>query len=246
MGILLIGSMSLPGEMWNSGGSDARSAKASVKRAFIIDDHPALTEGVAKLLSLQDDLEVGGYAVTAAEARQRIAQSRPDIVILDLSLPDQNGLDLLKELVVHYPELPVLVFSGHDESLYARRVIRAGGKGFLRKEAPTADLLIAIRAVLNGKIYLSDAASRQSYEMHARRSGASTGLNSLSDRELELFELIGTGCTLAQVAEKMGISPKTADAHRSNIRVKLGYNDSVQLMRDAVLWVERGETTQLP
>lgn len=219
-------------------------AKA-IKRIFLVDDHPMLREGLARLIEQHPGCEVCGESESATQALDAILDSAPDLVMTDISLPDKSGLELIKDLRVRLPGLPILVYSMHDEMLYAERVMRAGAKGYLMKGSSVEQLSDAIDCVLAGGVSLSAHVSNHILQNlsggHAlHKSGLKSGLKSLSDRELEILELIGSGKTTSQIAEQLHISPKTADAHRANIRAKLFLPDGPALMREAVLWVELG------
>lgn len=211
-----------------------------VKRIFIVDDHPTLREGLARSIRRLGDLEVVGVAANAREGLAGVLDTKPDLVTMDISLPDRNGLELVKELVAVMPQLRILVFSMHDEKIYAERVIKAGAKGYLSKGAPAEDLDTAIHTILKGGIYLSESATTRYLKTLTGKGRSVSEVGNLTDRELEVYELIGRGCPIGEIGARLGISPKTADAHRANIKAKLGYTDSVKLMREAVLWVERG------
>jgi DNA-binding NarL/FixJ family response regulator len=215
-----------------------------MKRVYLADDHPMLREGMIHLVQEKAGCEVCGQASNAAEAVEDIPKLMPDLVILDLSLPDKSGLEVIKDLQTLAPGVPVLVFSMHDELLYAERVIRAGGKGFLIKGSSSAELVEAIKIVLAGGIYLSTKVSAHILKglSGPRRRDQRSRLERLSDRELEVFGLIGSGKSTSQIALQLNISPRTVDAHRCHIRAKLGLPDSPSLVREAVLWVElKGE-----
>jgi len=200
-----------------------------------------LREGLLRLIGQQPGCQVCGEAETVSQALDAILETAPDLVVTDISLPDKNGLELIKDLQVRVPGLPVLVFSMHDEMLYAERVMRAGAKGYLMKGTSIEQLADAISCVLSGGVYLSNKVSNHILKnLSGNRAPGKTGIKSLTDRELEIFELIGSGKTNAQIADQLHISPKTADAHRANIRAKLSLPDGPALMREAVLWVELG------
>lgn len=219
-------------------------AAKTMKRIFLVDDHPMLREGLVRLIDQHPGCEVCGEAESATHALEAILELAPDLVMTDISLPDKNGLELIKDLQVRLPGLPILVYSMHDEMLYAERVMRAGAKGYLMKGTPVNQLSDAINCVLAGGVSLS---CRVSNHILQNFSGGHTpgksGFKCLSDRELEILELIGSGKTTAQIAEQLHISPKTADAHRANIRAKLSLPDGPALMREAVMWVELGTGT---
>lgn len=218
-----------------------------MKQVFLVDDHPMLREGMSHLVAGKAGYQVCGEAASAAEAIESIPERKPDLAILDLSLPDKSGLELIKDIQALCPEVPVLVFSMHDELLYAERVIRAGGKGFLAKGSSAEDLVEAIHTVINGGIYLSPKVSAHILQglSGPRKRDQRSRLERLSDRELEVFGLIGRGKSTSQIAEQLHISPRTVDAHRCHIRAKLGLPDSPSLVREAVLWVELSSKEQL-
>lgn len=202
-----------------------------------------MRDGLRQLFGPHTNCTVCGEAATAAEAVQALGNIEADLVMMDLTLPDRSGLELLKDVRAMRPELPVLVLSMHDEMLYAERVIRAGGKGYLVKGSSAEEILRAVEQVMSGAIHLSDRAAR--HILNGLAKGKSGSLESriqrLTDRELEVFELLGQGKSNSEIGEKLHISPRTVDAHRTNIRVKLGLPDSVAVMREAVIWVELAE-----
>jgi DNA-binding NarL/FixJ family response regulator len=213
--------------------------KATIKRIFIVDDHPTLREGLQRLIeSGSESLKICGEAASASEAIEAIQRDLPDLVITDVSLPDKSGLELIKDLKALAPTIKILVFSMHDEMVYAERSIKAGAAGYLMKGAKTPLLLDAIERVLGGGIYLSQRMSDHLLKNLAGKRSAGMKIDALSDRELEVFELIGLCRSNAEIAEQLHISPKTVDAHRGNIKTKLNLSDAPYLMREAVLWVE--------
>lgn len=212
-----------------------------MKRIFLVDDHPMMREGLARLITEAGKWEICGFAETSASAIEQIPKLQPDLVTLDISLPDKNGLELIKDLLALIPDLRILVFSMHDEMLYAERVMRAGAKGYLMKGESTEALTQALESILEGGVFLSSTASNHLLKnLSGTKSQAQFGLDRLTDRELEVFELIGRGKNTAQIAEHLHISPKTVDAHRANMKTKLGLPDAPALMRGAVLWIEHG------
>jgi DNA-binding NarL/FixJ family response regulator len=214
-----------------------------MKRILIVDDHPVLREGIVHVLQAEKDLEVCGQAGSVSEAIRMVEATKPDLVLTDLTLPGRSGIELIKDLKTLAPQLPILVMSMHDEMIYAERVLRAGGRGYLMKET-AADLLIdAIHKVLKGGIFASPAVTNHfldSLSMGERNRTASFPLKRLTDRELEVFEKIGNGENTQRIAEQLSISPRTVDAHRSHIREKLGLGDSSTLTLYAVRWIESG------
>ena len=209
-----------------------------MKRIFVVDDHPMLREGILRQVESTPGLQVCGEAATAKDAFQEIQRELPDLVLMDISLPDKSGLELIKDLQSFVPQVAILVFSMHDEILYAERVMRAGAKGYLMKGAGSDKLKEAIQRVLSGELYLSSKISTQIINGLSGKNSANLGLRRLSDRELEIFDLIGRGHTNMQIAEKLHISVRTVDAHRTNIKAKLNLADGASLVRKAILWVE--------
>ena len=203
-----------------------------------------MLEGIVHILESEDDLEVCAKAGTASDALALAETAKPDLVLTDLTLPGRSGLELIKDLKALHPHIPVLVMSMHDELIYAERVLRAGGRGYVMKETASDLLVEAIRRVLDGGVFASQAVTEHFLEAVSsggdKTSKSSFPLERLTDRELEVFEQIGNGNNTQQVASQLSISPRTVDAHRSHIREKLGLSDSSELTRYAVRWVESG------
>jgi DNA-binding NarL/FixJ family response regulator len=214
--------------------------KKTRKRLLLVDDHPIMRHGLAQLVNAEPDLEVCGEAGSAADALRALEMLKPDLTILDLTLPDKHGLELLKDLQTLHPGALVLVLSMHDESLYAERVLRAGARGYLMKETAADNLIKAVHRVLDGGIYLSDRMSGVMLEMVAghRKTGAGNSIDRLTDRELEVLQLIGQGRGTRHIAEQLHVSVRTIDAHRAHIKDKLQLPDGNALVRYAVRWVE--------
>jgi DNA-binding NarL/FixJ family response regulator len=217
----------------------SQTAKAK-KRVLIVDDHPMMREGLAQLVNHEPDLRVSGQAETAAQALAAIAQDRPDLILLDISLPGRSGLELIKDLQSLHPGLPVLVISMHDEALYAERVLRAGGRGYIMKHEGGQKLMAAIRRVLQGQIYVSERISAKILEVFSgqRPQGTASPLEQLTDREFEVFELLGQGRSSRQIAEQLHLSVKTVEVHRAHIKQKLKVQTATELVRCAVRWHE--------
>ncbi len=210
-----------------------------MKSIFLVDDHPMLREGLASIIERNPEYKICGYAETAASAIDRIPGLAPDLVMLDISLPDKSGLELIKDLISRLPDLKILVFSMHDELLYAERVMRAGARGYLMKGASADRLAEAIATVLSGERSLSGNVSNHILRGLSAKAGVNRiGVERLSDRELEIFELIGRGIPSSRIATQLSISQKTVDAHRANIKTKLSLPDATSLIREAVVWVE--------
>ena len=200
-------------------------------RALIIDDQPIVRERVAHLINSEADMTVCGETDNSRTAFQITSAQRPDLIITGLSLKDSHGLEFIKDLHAHSPDLLVLVFSMYDESLYAERAIRAGAAGFASKHRPTKELLQAIRRVLNGELYLSERVTAHAIRRFFGRPSLSSGsqLEQLSDRELEVFELIGQGRSSRQIAATLRLDIKTIETYRSRIKVKLKLTTAVEL-----------------
>jgi DNA-binding NarL/FixJ family response regulator len=210
------------------------------KRILVVDDHPMMRQGLAQLVGAETDLVVCGEAENAESALDCISTMKPDLVLADISLPGKNGLELIKDFQALQPGLPVLVISMHDESLYAERVLRAGGRGYVMKQEGGKKLMLAIRQVLGGQIYVSEKMSALILEIFSgRRGGAeSSPVENLTDREFEVFQLVGEGKGTRDIAEKLHLSVKTVDVHRTNIKKKLKLESATELIRFAVRWSE--------
>lgn len=213
------------------------SAKKSV---FLVDDHPMMRHGLAMVINQQRDITVSGEAGNAREAMERIALAKPDIAVVDISLEGKSGLEMIKDLQIMYPEIPVLVMSMHDEALYAERVLRAGGRGYVMKKAGGEAMLQAIRQVLSGHIYLSEKMSARILELFTgpRSAKNRSPIETLTDREFEVFQLIGHGRTTRDIGEQLHISAKTVDVYRQHIKEKLNISSAIALIQHAVRWVE--------
>jgi DNA-binding NarL/FixJ family response regulator len=210
------------------------------RRILIVDDHPFMRAGLAQLIERQADLAVCGEAGNPAEALLRLAGGGVDLVLSDMTMPGRSGLDFLKDLQALHPALPILVVSMHDEMVYAERALRAGARGYIMKEAGGENLLAAIRQVLAGQVYVSPRMSAQLLDSFSGRKSrqADSPFGKLTDREFEVFQMIGRGCSTREIAQQLGLSTKTVDVHRANLKAKLGLQDTTALVRHAVRWVE--------
>jgi DNA-binding NarL/FixJ family response regulator len=209
------------------------------KRIVIVDDHPLFRKGLEQLIHAEDGLAVCGEANNAPEAMDVIRKLNPDLAIVDLSLPGANGIELIKNTRAEFPKLPILVLSMHDESLYALRAMRAGAEGYVMKHEAMANVIQAIREVFNGRPYLSPAMAAQVITKFAHRQaeGEADAVERLSDRELEVLELIGKGNDVRQIAKALHLSPKTVETHRSHIKDKLDLKNSREVARFALQWL---------
>ena len=207
-----------------------------------------MRQGLAQLIAEEPDLLVCGESESAEGALSAINALTPDLVLADISLPGKNGLELIKDFQAMQPGLAILVISMHDESLYAERVLRAGGRGYIMKQEGGKKLMEAIRQVLNGKIYVSERMSANILEIFSgRRAGAEgSPIERLTDREFEVFQLIGQGKGTRDIAEKLHLSVKTVDVHRANIKAKLKLTSASELIRYAVRWTESQVSGEAP
>ena len=207
------------------------------KRIILIDDHPIIRQGFTLLINQESDLIVVGEAEDSARAMEVIAELKPDLALVDLSLKNSNGIELIKDLTRIQPELLMLVVSLHDESVYAERCLRAGAHGFIMKAEATENVMTAIRTVLRGEIYLSDTMHYQMLKvMTSGSSGKTSATDQLSDRELEVFQAIGRGESTREIAEILNLSIKTIETYKSHLKQKLDLRNSTELLQFAVEW----------
>lgn len=215
----------------------SRSAKA--KRIVIVDDHPLFRKGLEQLINSTDDsFAICGEAGDAADGISRIRELKPDLVIVDLSLPGANGIELIKNIRAEFHKLPILILSMHDESLYALRALRAGAQGYVMKQEALQNVIGAIREVLAGRPYLSSQMSAKLITSFASGSTQANPTDKLSDRELEILELIGKGRDVHEISGALHISRKTVETHRAHIKEKLNLKNAREVNRFAVQWVE--------
>ena len=221
--------------------SKTSSHDSSRRRVLIVDDHPVVRRGLAQVLNGTDDLEFCGEAETAADALRAVTDAHPDVAVVDLTLKGKGGLELVKDLHARHPDLPVLVLSMHDESLYAERALRAGARGYIMKDGRMEQVVQALRDVLAGRVYLS---RRMTSRLLGRLTGGGTAegespITALTDRELEVFEMIGRGLATRDIADGLHLSVKTVDTHRENIKRKLNLASATELHRHAFLWTQQ-------
>ncbi len=209
-----------------------------MKRLLLIDDHPIMRHGLAQLIRAEDGLDVCGEAGNARDGLTAVGELKPDLVVIDLTLPDKNGLELLKDIQAQFPGTLCLVLSMHDETMYGERALRAGARGYIMKEAAADHLITAARKVLSGGIYVSDSMTSRMMEQVVGHRAKAASLESLTDRELEVLEMIGQGVATKNIAERLCISARTVEAHRAHIKDKLAITEGAALVRYAVQWVE--------
>jgi DNA-binding NarL/FixJ family response regulator len=214
--------------------------KHGKSRILLIDDHPILCEGLAQRINQEPDLSVCGIVGSAREALRSIPILKPDCAMVDISLKDGNGIELVKDVRAQFPELATLVLSMHDESLYAERVIRAGARGYIMKREAPETLIKAIRQVLRGNTYLSEEMTRSMLSRvgTGSKENKELGTASFTDRELEVYQMIGAGRATREIATSLNLSVKTIATHRENIKHKLNLQTSTELVRHAVHWAQ--------
>lgn len=215
-----------------------------VTQIFIVDDHPIVRQGLKTLIEQEGDLHVCGEAGSAAEAMKLFPDCNPDLILVDISLKGPDGLELTKSIRSVRPNLPILIVSMHDESLYAERVLRAGANGYIMKEEVAHNIAGAIRKVLQGDIYMSNRMRQKILRGVAgqRTNTASSSIERLSDRELEVFRLLGQGLGTRKIADDLHLSVKTIETYRAHIKEKMGLKNAAELVRQAVQWVEQSAT----
>jgi DNA-binding NarL/FixJ family response regulator len=217
-------------------------------RVLVVDDHPVVRQGLAELIDQTPDLRVCAQADNPAQAMAAIKESKPNVVVTDLSLEGASGIDLLEAIKASYPTLPLLVLSMHDESLYAERALHAGAKGYIMKERPIQEVMIAIRKVIAGELYLSEKMSARLLKraVMGTPAGSTSVVESLSNRELQVFELIGQGFDTGDIAAKLHLSVKTVHTHRENIKRKLNLASGTELHQQAFMWMQRSPVNSKP
>ena len=218
----------------------AMTTNGDKTKVLIVDDHPMMRQGLIQMINNEPDLAVCGEAETAEQAITQIEKTKPHLVLVDITLGGRSGLELIKDIQAIDPNLPLLVLSMHDESLYAERVLRAGGRGYIMKQEGGKQIMLAIRQVLSGQIYVSPKMSASILEgFSGNRSGAGASpVQKLTDREFEIFQLIGEGRSTRHIARRLRLSVKTVEVHKQHIKEKLSLADAPSLARYAVRWVE--------
>lgn len=211
------------------------------RSVYIVEDHPIFFDGLKALLEKQSDFEVVGHATDVTKAKDEIPERRPDLILLDLALPDGTGFDLIQYVKAILPEQRVLVISGLDQSLYACRAVRMGAQGFLSKRMAATKAIEAMRVVAEGDLYLDSDLTQMLLEGSiGQRSMSSDPLEALTDRELDVYRMIGTGLSVQEIAGRLNLSPKTIETYRANIKRKLGVPSARDLIRDATIWCLEG------
>jgi DNA-binding NarL/FixJ family response regulator len=215
-----------------------KKLSAEKKTVLVVDDHPLMRQGLSMLINQQQDMQVCAEAEEAQAAMQAVAQKRPDIMILDISLNGPDGLEVLKSIRAADPDLPVLILSMHDEAIYADRALRARANGYIMKQEATEKVLVALRRILNGEIYLSDRMSNKMLQQYigGAPSMIQSRISSLSDRELEVFRLIGEGRATREIAEELHLSIKTVETYQAHIKEKLALRSGRELIQHAIQW----------
>lgn len=215
----------------------------SKTRVFMVDDHPLMRKGLGELINQQPDMIICGEADDAPEALKAIGHIHPDLVIVDISLKTQNGIELIKNIKAINPSIQILVLSMHDEAIYALRVLKAGAKAYVMKQEVVDKVMEAIRRIRIGKVFVSErvAAQMLSQVVDGNDPSRESPVDSLSDRELEIVTLIGNGTPTREIAKRLGISIKTVESHRAHIKDKLSLTNATQLVQWCVRWVEENK-----
>jgi DNA-binding NarL/FixJ family response regulator len=210
------------------------------KKIFLVDDHPMMRAGLAQLINRQPDMVICAEAGQPVEVFRQIDQVQPDLILTDLTMPGRSGLEFIKDLIAFQSDMLILVISMHDEVIYAERCLRAGARGYIMKESGSENLLAALRRVIGGQTYVSPSVSESILgNLSVKKPrGSDSPIQALSDREFEIFQLVGQGKSTREIAGQLHLSPKTVDVHRGNIREKLNLKDITALVRYAVRWLE--------
>jgi DNA-binding NarL/FixJ family response regulator len=222
----------------------ATAAKRRVRRVLIVDDHPIVRQGLRRVMENEEDLEVCGEAETARDARAAIKELNPDVMIADVSLRQGDGIELVRDVRAHHPQLPILVLSMYDEAIYAERMLAAGANGYIMKQAASEQFLIALRRVLDGSIYVSEAVGNNMIQKFAAGGSyiSTNPIDRLSNRELQILHMIGKGMSTREAAQSLNLSIKTVESHRQRIKRKLNLSTGTQLVQYAVNWFTRRDS----
>src|SRR5579859_8171403 len=221
-----------------SQGGSMPGGKRRVRRVLIVDDHPIVRQGLRRVMENEEDLTVCGEAETARDARAAIKELNPDVVIADISLKQGDGIELVRDVRAHHPQLPILVLSMHDETIYAERMLSAGANGYIMKQAASEQFLISLRRVLDGGIYVSEAVGNNMIQKFAAGGSyiSANPIDRLSNRELQILHMIGKGMSTRETAHSLNLSIKTVESHRQRIKRKLNLSTGTQLVQYAVNW----------
>ena len=222
--------------------------KRRVRRVLIVDDHPLVRQGLRRVMENEEDLTVCGEAETARDARAAIKELDPDVVIADISLKQSDGIELVRDVRAHHPQLPILVLSMHDETIYAERMLSAGANGYIMKQAASEQFLVSLRRVLDGGIYVSEAVGNNMIQKFAAGGSyiSANPIDRLSNRELQILHMIGKGMSTRETAQSLNLSIKTVESHRQRIKRKLNLSTGTQLVQYAVNWFTGRESTGSP
>jgi len=218
--------------------SGMTGGKRRVRRVLIVDDHPIVRQGLRRVMENEEDLTVCGEAETARDARIAIKDLNPDVVIADISLKQGDGIELVRDVRAHHPQLPILVLSMHDETIYAERMLSAGANGYIMKQAASEQFLVSLRRVLDGNIYVSEAVGNNMIQKFAAGGSylSANPIDRLSNRELQILHMIGKGMSTRETAHALNLSIKTVESHRQRIKRKLNLSTGTQLVQYAVNW----------
>ena len=210
------------------------------RQLMLVDDHPMMRAGLSQFINQQPDLHVTAEAGNPVEAFEKLKTLRPDLLLTDITMPGRSGIEFIKDLLAVYPGQLILVVSMHDEAFYAERVLQAGARGYIMKEAGGESLLVAIRQILEGQVYVSQKMSSRILENLSSRKprGSESPITRLSNREFEIFQMIGRGLSTREIAAQLHLSGKTVEVHRGHIKEKLGLKDATALVHQAIRWLE--------
>ncbi len=213
-------------------------------RIILVEDHPIFRKGLAQLINNDRSMEIVGEAEDSLEALRIVKEQKPDMVIVDITLKDRNGIELIKDIRLRFPEMLIIVLSMHDEKIYAERALRAGARGYIMKQEAPETILKAINHVLNDNIYVSNEIATRIFSMFfdGKNKDESSPIDLLTDRELEVFQLIGQGFGTREIAGKLHISVKTVENHRAHIKEKLNLKSAIELVQQATLWLQRNQS----
>ncbi len=214
-----------------------------ITKIILVEDHPIFRKGLAQLINNEKSMEVVGEAEDSVEALRIIKNEKPDLVIIDITLKDRNGIELIKDVRLRFPDMLIIVLSMHDEKIYAERALRAGARGYIMKQEAPETILEAINHVLSDNIFVSDEIATRIFNMFfdGRSKTESSPIDLLTDRELEVYQLIGQGFGTREIAGKLHISVKTVENHRAHIKEKLNLKSAIELVQQATLWLQRNQ-----